>query len=83
MPIAIVTRQPRRIQTHDQTSLAEANFRDQSLKSVPLTAGASRLTQIVVDNVDALPRPAEQDGPLNQAVLEFRTLLMVTDLARR
>ena len=54
-----------------------------ALKSVPIAARCSRLAQIVVDDMDALPRPAEQDGSLDQAILQFRTLLMVANLARR
>jgi hypothetical protein len=70
MPVTIVTGQPGCIQAHDKTGFAETNLRDQPLKAVSVIAGGRRLAQVVVDDVNTLARPTQQDSPLNQAIFK-------------
>ena len=83
MPISVVARQTRRIQTHDQAGFAQTHFRDQRLEAVPVSAGRPRLAKIVVDDMNPLARPAEQGCSLDQPILQLSALLVVTDLPRR
>ena len=82
MPIPVVAGEPRRIQAHYQPGLAETNFRDQRLETAPLAAGGAGFSEIVVDDVNPLARPAEQHGALDQPILQLRAFLMMTDLPR-
>jgi len=50
---------------------------------VPRVARGARPAEILVDDVDALARPAEPDGPLDQAVLQLRALLVLAYLLDR
>jgi hypothetical protein len=59
MPVAIVACKTRGIQAHDQARFAQTNLRDQPLKSVSVSAGCTRLAQVVVNDVNTLTRPAK------------------------
>lgn len=50
------------------------------LEAAALGAAGAGETQILIDDVDALARPAEIDGTIDEAVLELGALLMVLDL---
>jgi hypothetical protein len=80
VPVPVVTRQTRRIQTEHQPCLAEANLRDQPLKAMPSGTGCPRLAKIVIDTLDALPRPAKAGGSIGQAILQLRALLVLAHL---
>ena len=83
MPIAIVTRKPRRIQAHHQPCLTKPNLRDQSLEALPIPARGPGLAKVIVDDMNPLAWPPEQHRSLDQPVLQLGALLMMTDLPRR
>ena len=83
MPIPVVAGEPRRVQTHHKAGLAKADLGDQRLKAVPIFAGRPGLAKIVIDDVNALARPAEHGGSLDQPILQLRAFLMMTDLPWR
>jgi hypothetical protein len=83
MPIPIVARETRRIEAHDQAGLTKADLRDQRLKTVPISAGRSRLAEIIVDDMNPFSGPAEQNCPLDQPILQFSAFLMMAHLSRR
>lgn len=46
--------------------------------------GASTgFAQILVNDLDALRRPAQTDGPIDEAVLQLRALLVLAHLSSR
>ena len=83
MPIAVVARQPRGIQAEHQAGIAEPDLGDQPLEAMPLGTRRARLAEILVDDVDALARPAEPDGALDQTILQLGALLVLADLLDR
>jgi hypothetical protein len=80
MPVSIVARQPRSIEAQHQAGFAEANLPDQTLKAVALRTGGTRLPKIIVNDSDALAWPPECYCAIDQMILEFRALLMLTNL---
>jgi len=83
VPVAVVAGQARSVQAQHQPGLAQADLGDQALEAVALGACGARLAQVVVDHRDPLARPAKPGGPVGQAVLQLRALLVLADLARR
>src|SRR5215210_3766357 len=63
--------------------MAEADLGNQLLEALPLGRAGAGLAQILVDDLDPLPRPAPCLSPLNQTVLQLSTLLMMLDLGQR
>jgi hypothetical protein len=80
VPVSIVTRQPRSIETQHQAGFSEANLSDQTLKAVALSTGSTGLPKIIVDDSDALTRPPERYCAIDQMILELRALLMLANL---
>src|SRR6266566_970203 len=70
MPIAAVSGQARRVQAHDQSGLAQADFGDQALKAMPFVARAPRFTQVIIDNHHPITRPTESDSTFDESVLQ-------------
>jgi hypothetical protein len=62
--------------------MQQRDLRDQPLKAVSVIAGDRRLAQVVVDDVNTLARPTQQDSPFNQAILQLCTFLVMTHLTR-
>src|ERR1039458_5803475 len=83
MPVAVVASQARGVQTQDQSRFAQADLADQPLKAVPFGAGSAGFAQVIVDDRDALSRPAECDGAIHQMILKFGAFLMLADLTSR
>ena len=50
--------------------------------TAPLAARGAGFSEIVIDDVNPLARPAEQYGALDQPILQLRAFLVVTDLPR-
>src|SRR5690349_993599 len=83
MPIAVIARQPRGIETEHQPGIAEPDLGDQPLEAVPLGARRPRLAEILVDDKGALARPADPDGAVDQAILQLSAFLVLADLVDR
>src|SRR4051794_884853 len=83
MPIAVVARQPGGIEAEHQTGIAEPDLGNQPLEAVSLGAGRPRLAEILVDDADALARPAEPDGAVDQAILQLGAFLVLAHLVDR
>ena len=80
MPVAVVAGQPRGVEAEHQAGVAEPDLGEEPLEAVPLVARGARPAEILVDDVDPLARPAEPDGPLDQAVLQLGALLVLAYL---
>src|SRR4051794_26346059 len=83
MPVAVIAREPGGIQADDQAGIAEPDLGNELLEAGSFGAARARFAEILVDDVDPLARPAEPDGAVDQAVLEFGALVMVPDLIDR
>ena len=80
VPVVVVAGQARGVQAQHQAGLAQTDLGDQALEAVPLDAGRSRLAKVVIDHRDAFPRPTQRRGPVDQAILQLRALLVLADL---
>src|SRR4051794_5968413 len=83
MPIAVVARQPGGIQAENQPGIAEPDLGDQPLETVPFGARRPRFAEVLVDDTDALARPAEPDGAVDKTILQLGALLVLADLVDR
>ena len=83
MPIAIVARQPRGIEAEHQPGIAQPDLGDQPLEAVSLGARRPRLAEILVDDADALARPAQPDGTVDKTILKLGAFLVLADLVDR
>jgi len=81
MPVVVVACQARGVQAQHQPRLAQPDLGDQPLKAVPVVAGSSRLPEIVVDHLDPILGPPEQDRSINEPVLQLGALLVLADLS--
>src|SRR5215831_9357694 len=81
MPIVVVARQPRGIQTQHQPRLAEANLGDQPLEAAAAVARRTGLPEVVINDLNPFLGPAEQGCTIDQPILQLGALLMLTDLA--
>jgi hypothetical protein len=83
MPIPTGARQSRHLDAEHETDLAEADLGNQPLKAqASLDAGAGA-PEIVVDDHDLLPQPAELRRPIRERVLQLGRLLMAFNLLNR
>ena len=69
VPVATRAGQPGHLDAEHQADPSEADLGDQALKPGPVRR-AARATEILVDDEDALARPAELEGTVDQAVLQ-------------
>src|SRR3954454_14792747 len=83
MPIAVVARQPRGIEAEHQPGIAQPDLGNQPLEAVPFGARRPRFAEILVDDADALAWPAEPDGTVDKAILQFGAFLVLADLVDR
>src|SRR3974390_3448874 len=83
MPIAIVARQSRRIETEHEPRLAETDLGDEALKAVTRIAGGPRLAEIFVDDLDSIVRPSQARRAADKTILQLRALLVLTNLSCR
>jgi len=65
------------------TDTGEANLRDEVLEAGALLRRGTRQAEILVDDPDAVARPAQRHRPLDEAVLQVRALAMAGDLPER
>ena len=65
MPVTVVAGQPRGVEAEHQAGVAEPDLGEELLDAVALAARRARLAEILVDDVDALTRPAEPDGTVD------------------
>src|SRR3954453_15757840 len=83
MPITVIARQPRGIQAEHQPGVAQPDLGDQPLKAMSLGTRCPRLAEILVDDKDALARPAEPDGAVDKMILQLGAFLVLADLVDR
>src|ERR1044071_5530968 len=83
MPIAVVARQPRGIEAEHQPGVAQPDLGDQPREAVSPGAPPPRLAEILVDDADALARPAEPDGTVDKTILKLGAFLVLAHLVDR
>jgi hypothetical protein len=80
VPIGVVSRQTRTVQADYQSGMAQPDLGDEALETLPFVAGAARFAEILIDDDDALSRPAELDCPLDEVVLQVGAFGVVRHL---
>ena len=83
VPVPARPRQARHLDAEDEADVAEADLGDQPLEPEPTLDGLSGAPEVVIDHDDALARPSEVHGALDQSVLEAGGFLVTLDLLRR
>jgi len=83
MPVPARSRQPGHFYAQNQTDMAEAHFRHQSLEAESPFDSAAGSAEIVVDGDDGLSGPAEMKRPVDQRILELGRFLVALNLLRR
>jgi hypothetical protein len=64
MPVGAVAGEARDFEPQDDPDLAERNLADELLEAVTPGGIRARLSEVAVDDVDALGWPAEGDGAI-------------------
>src|SRR5436853_2186631 len=82
MPVTAKACQARHLHTQHKPYMSEPNLGDQPLKAEAAFSGRARPPEIVVNDNDALTRPAELERPVDQGILQPRRLLVTLDLLR-
>jgi hypothetical protein len=60
--------------------MAQANFRDEELKSITASDGSARVTLILINDDDVLAGPAQIDRTLHEIILTSGTARVVAHL---
>ncbi len=80
MPILAGAGQPTHLQAENQPDVVERDLGQQPLEPRPPLDRLTALSEVVVDDHDALAGPAELDRSVRQGVLAGGRLLMIVDL---
>src|SRR3954451_15557620 len=82
VPVLATAGQPAHLQPEDQPDPVEGDLGQEPLEPEPALDRLAAPAQVVVDRDDAIPGPAECDGPVGEGVLAGGRLLVVGDLLR-
>ena len=83
MPVRVVPRQARDLQSHDDAGAAHAHIGHQMLKALAPDRRRAGLALIAIHHDDLIFAPAERDGSAAQSVLALRALHVLDDLPHR
>ena len=83
MPIGVVARKARYLQTKYNSDAPQADLGDEALEALAVGGARAGLPEIAVDDDDAIKRPAERDSPFAQRVLALGALGVLEDLTQR
>ena len=80
IPVGTIAGQTRDVVGEDDPDLLEGDKGDEFLEAAASLGGPGRQAEIAVDDVDVVVIPAVGTGPVGEAVLEAKALLMGQDL---
>jgi hypothetical protein len=83
VPVAAGPGEPRHLEPEHQAHVAEPDLGHQTLEARPPFGRGAGAAEVVVDDADARPRPAQVAGPLGEPVLQRRGLAVVLQLLQR
>lgn len=81
VPIGGVAGEARDFQAHHDARFIQSHFAHELLEAVAVLGTGSGLSQVTVDDVNALQGPAVDDGAFAQCILQQRAPRVVNDLA--
>ena len=65
MPVPVVAGQARSVEAHHKTGVAKADLGNELLEAVTIHTASTGFAQILVNDLDALRRPAQTDGAID------------------
>ena len=80
MPVPVIAGQARSVEAPHKTGVAKADLGDELLETMTIHTASTGFAQVLVNDLDALRRPAQTDGAIDEAVLPLRALLMLAHL---
>lgn len=80
MLVAVVAGKPGRVEPDDEAGIAQPDLGDQLLEAHTLDGPGSGFAKIFIDDVHSFMRPAEGDGTIDEAVLQFCAFLIMPHL---
>ena len=83
VPVAAGPGEPRHLEPEHQADMAEPDLGHQALEARPALGRGAGAAEVVVDDADARPRPAQPAGALGEPVLQRRRLAMLLELLQR
>src|SRR5580658_9522665 len=83
MPVRGVSRQPGNFQAKHNAGFAQTHFCHQFLEALPIDSRCARLSEIAVDDDNALHWPTQGDGILAQPILPLGAFGVFENLAKR
>ena len=83
VPVAAGPGEPRHLEPEHQADVAEPDLGHQALEARPALGRGAGAAEVVVDDADARPRPAQPAGPLGEPVLQRRGLAVLLELLQR
>jgi hypothetical protein len=82
VPILARAGQPAHLQAEDQPDMVEADLGEQALEAEPSFGRGAALALVLVDDEDALGKPAELDRAVDEGVLAVGGFAIGGDLVR-
>jgi hypothetical protein len=83
LPVDRVAGQSRDLKPEHDANLAQTDSRNEFLETIARHAVGSGHPEILIDDMNALRRPAERDRAVAQRVLPSRALAVLIDLPQR
>jgi hypothetical protein len=83
VPVRGVARQSRDFQAEHDPSFFQTHFRHQLLKSFAIRSCRGGVTEVAVDDNDALHRPTQRYCALAKVILSYRAFCVLNDLTQR
>ncbi len=80
MPVPVIAGQARSVEAHHKAGVAKADLGNELLETMTIHTASTGFAQILVNDLDALRRPAQTDGAIDEAVLQLRALLVLAHL---
>ena len=80
VPIPVVAGDTAHLDAEDQADVLHGHLGQEALKSAPTVGPTTAQALIVVDDQDAIPRPAQGDRMVGEGILPLPRLAMIEDL---
>ena len=83
VPVGIVTRQARHLQSEHDADAGIGHFGNQTLETIAILGAGAGQAEVAINDMNALDRPPQGHGPIPQCVLAFCALGILQNLPER